>query len=388
MNYLVLGCGLQGRVIAYDILKFEAGSKVVIADIDDKNLEIARKLIESEKLDISVKKVDIFNEKSAVELMAEADVLINSLPHDWDTTEAFYQALIKTTGKKAILTDYWMWDKHYEFDKALKKANSLVIPGLGIEPGFGNICGGQLASEFDELEEFYIYVGGIPAEKGATTMDYMILFNVEALLDMCLTPPVAIRDGKLVTEKPLNPAERFWIQGHGEMEAFMTDGLFSLSKTLLNKGVKRACEYTLRYPGFCDALRVFRDAGFLSTEPVEIEGKSVRPLDVAEAVLGKLLEKKPEIPDITYLYTIGKGRKDGKYTEKAYELMARSDESTGITSMERATAYPASIAAIIAARDDGGLRGVVEPESFFIGERFYQMVSELAKRDILVYERQ
>jgi len=218
-------------------------------------------------------------------------------------------------------------------------------------------------------------------------LNYMILFNIEALLDMCLTPPVIIRDGKLVTEKPLHPSEKIRIPGHGEAEAFRTDGLFSLSKTLLEKGVKHACEYTLRYPGHCEALQAFRDAGFFSKEPVAVDGKSVRPIDVAEAVLGKLLEKRPDVPDITYLYAVGKGRKDGIYSQKSYELMARSDDEAGITSMERATAYPASVAAMIIARDDGGMRGVVEPERFFIGARFREMVAELAKRDIFVYEK-
>ena len=385
MKYLILGCGLQGRVIAYDILKFDKGSEVTIADIDDKNLEIAKSLIADPHL--AVKKVDIFNETATVEAMSEADIIINSLPHDWETTETFYRSLLKTKGKKAILTDYWLWDKHYDFDAGLKKADSLVIPGLGIEPGFGNICGGQLAHEFDELEEFYIYVGGMPAEKGLAPMDYMILFNVESLLDMCLTPPVVIRDGKLVKERPLHVSENIIIPGHGVMEAFITDGLFSLCKTLVDKGVKRACEYTLRHPGFCKSLQVYKDAGFLSKELIDVNGVKVRPLDVSEAVLSKLLVKKPEIPDITYLYTVGKGRKDGKYTQKSYELITRSDDIAGITSMEIATAYPASIAAIIAAYDDGGLRGVVEPECFFIGDRFKKMVAELAKRNIIVYER-
>ena len=385
MKYLVLGCGLQGRVIAYDILKFDVGSEVVIADIDDKNLEIARTLITDPKL--SIKKIDLFDEKSTVEAMSETDVIINSLPHNWETTEAFYRAVIKTKGKRAIMTDYWMWDKHYEFDGSLKEADSLVIPGLGIEPGFGNICGGQLAHEFDELDEFYIYVGGMPAEKGIAPLDYVVLFNIEALLDMCLTPPVVIKDGKLVEAKPLHVSEKLRIPGHGEMEAFQTDGLFSLSKTLLNKGVKRACEYTLRHPGFCQSMKFFKDAGFFGTEPVDIDGVSVRPLDVAEAVLGKLWENKPEIPDITYLLAVGKGCKDGVYTQKSYELMARSDENTDITSMEIATAYPASIAAMIIAYDDKGMRGVVEPESFFVGDKFRQMVAELAKRNIFVYEK-
>jgi saccharopine dehydrogenase-like NADP-dependent oxidoreductase len=215
----------------------------------------------------------------------------------------------------------------------------------------------------------------------------MILFNVEALLDMCLTPPVVIRDGKLVKEKPLLVSEKLIIPGYGEMEAFITDGLFSLCKTLVDKGVKRACEYTLRHPGFCKSLQVFKDAGFFSIEPIEVDDVKVRPLDVSEAVLSKLLVKKQEIPDITYLYTVGKGKKDGKKKKKSYELIARSDDAAGITSMEIATAYPASIAAIIAAYDDGGQRGIVEPECFFIDDKFRQMVAELAKRNIFVYEK-
>ena len=385
MDYLILGGGLQGRVIAYDILKFDPGSRAVIADIDAQNLEIAKGLISDGNL--SVKKIDIFNEKEAAAAMSEADVIVNSLPHNWETTEAFYNALLKTKGKKAILIDYWMWDKHYEFDAELKKADSLVIPGLGIEPGFGNICGGQLASEFDALEEFYIYVGGMPAVKGAAPMDYMVLFNIESLLDMYLTPPTVIQDGKLATEEPLRVSDTIVIPGYGLMECFKTDGLFSLNKTLLEKGVKRACEYTLRHPGHVASIKALNDAGFFSKELVEVDGKQVRPLDVSEAVLGKLWEKKPEIPDITYLYTVGKGRKDGKYTQKSYELIARNDELAGITSMEIATAYPSSVAAIIIAHDDGGFRGLVEPESFFIGERFHQMIAELAKRGIPVYER-
>jgi len=385
MKYLILGCGLQGRVIAYDILKFDPGSFVTIADIDDNNLAIAKDLIKDTGL--SVEKIDVFNISETAGIMADADVIVNSLPHNWDTTKAFYDSLTKVKGKKAILTDYWLWEKHYEFDEILKKADSLVIPGLGIEPGFGNICGGQLAYEFDELFEFYIYVGGIPAERGRAPMDYMILFNVEALLDMCLTPPVVIRDGNLAVEKPLSVSEKFLIPGYGEMEAFITDGLFSLCKTLREKGVKNACEYTLRHPGFCKSLEVFKDAGFFSKEPVVIDGASVRPLDVSEAVLSKLMVKDPDIPDITYLYAVGKGRKDGKYTQKSYELIAKSDDSAGITSMEIATAYPSSIAAIIAAHDNGGARGVVEPECFFIGDKFHLMVEELAKRGIFVSEK-
>jgi len=385
VKYLDLGCGLQGRVVAYDILRFGADSEVVIADIYDKNLKIAEELISNEKL--KIKKFNIYDEESTVKLMSEADVIINGLPHTWEITEKFYQALAQTKGKKAVFTDYWLWERHYEFDQALKEADALAVPGLGIVPGFGNICAGQLAHEFDKLEEFNIYCGGLPTEKGIAPLDYMVLFNIEALLDLYLTPPTVIKDGKLDKEKPLHTLERYLIPGYGEVDALKTDGLYSLNKTMLAKGVLRAAEYTMRYPGHYQMMQSFDKAGFFSKEPIEVDGKSVRPIDVSEAVLSQLMKKIPGVRDFTYLSVVGKGLKDGVYTQKTYELLDYSDEEAGITSMERTTAYPSSIAAMILAYDDGGKRGVVEPENIFVGERFKKMVSELAKRNVIVYER-
>ena len=385
MKYLVLGCGLQGRAAAYDILQFEKGSEVTIADIDDKNLNIARNLIKNDGL--TVKKFDIFNEKEVVALMSRADVIVNSLPHTWEITERVYKTLAKTRDKKAVFTDYWMWDKHYDFDEDLKKANVLVVPGLGIVPGFGNICIGQLAYEFDQLEEGAIYCGGLPTKKGVAPLDYMILFNVEALLDLYLTPPTVIQDGRLEVEDALDNLETFIIPGYGAVDCLKTDGLYSLNKTMAEKGVKKMSEYTMRYPGHYKTMQTLNDSGFFSKEPINVNGVEVIPRDASEAILNKLMEKIPGVRDFTYLYVVGKGLKDGKYVQKAYELLAYSDEEIGITSMERTTAYPASIAAMIIAHDDGGMRGVVEPENMFVGERFKKMVDELAKRGVIVYEK-
>ncbi len=384
MNYLVLGSGLQGRVVAYDIINFEKDAKVIIADNDDKNLQIARDLIKEDRL--SVEKFDINNHEETVALMAKADVIVNSLPHTWEITEKFYNALAENKGKKAIFTDYWLWDRHYEFNEALEKADCLAVPGLGIVPGFGNICSGQLAHEFDQLEETTIYCGGLPTKLGVAPLDYMILFNVEALLDLYLTPPSVIQDGEVVVDDALSDFEKFLIPGYGEVDALKTDGLYSLNKTLVEKGVQRAAEYTLRYPGHYQFMQQLDRAGFFSKEPREIRGQTIVPRDISEGILNKLMEKIPGVRDFTYLRVNGKGLKDGVYKQKAYELLAYSDEEKGITSMERTTAYPSSIAAMIVAHDDGGKRGVVEPENIFVGDRFKKMVDELAKRGIIVYE--
>lgn len=385
MKYLVLGSGLQGRVVAYDIITHDEEASVIIADVDQNNLDEAIALINNEKL--SVEKFDIFNEEDTIALISKADIIVNSLPHTWEITEKFYNALSKTNNKKAVFTDYWMWEKHYQFDESLKKAKVLCVPGLGIVPGFGNICIGQLAYEFEQLEEGAIYCGGLPTKRGVAPLDYMILFNVEALLDLYLTPPTVIIDGRLEVELALDNFETFFIPGYGAVDCLKTDGLYSLNKTMVEKGVKKLTEYTMRYPGHYQTMQILDKAGFFSKEPINIDGVNITPRDVSEAILNKLMKKIKGVKDFTYLYVVGKGLKNGKYYEKAYELLTYSDEEKGITSMERTTAYPSSIAAMILANDDIDKYGVVEPENIFIGSRFNKMVEELAKRGIIVYEK-
>lgn len=383
-KYLVLGSGIQGRALGYDLLQFDAGSLVIMGDVEEESLKETEKMLQG--LNARYEKVDVFDVEATAATMQEVDVVINSLPHPWDYTESFFEACIKA-GTKAVFTDYWEWKKMYDYDQAVKAAGSLVVPGLGIVPGFGNICIGQMAEEFDQLEEGAIYCGGLPTKKGAAPLDYMVLFNVESLLDLYLTAAETIEDGETGVESTLGELEPFLIPGYGFVDAMKTDGLYSLNKTMKEKGVKRLYECTLRYPGHYQAIRQLKELGFFDKEEVELNGVKVSPRDVAEAVLNKKMKKIKGVRDFTYLLVKGKGWKEGRLTETVYELLDYSDEVVGITSMERTTAYPASIAAIMLAHEDMGFYGVVEPEKIFIGPRFEKMVQELAKRGILVYKK-
>ncbi len=384
MKYLVLGSGLQGRALAYDLLKFDEGCSVTLGDVNEENLKEAERLISNENL--TTAKIDVFDIKNTAKFMAEADVVVNSLPHSWEFTKSFYEACVKAKAK-AVFTDYWEWKRQYEFDEQVKKAGSLVVPGLGIVPGFGNICVGQLAYEFDQLEEAAIYCGGLPVERGVAPLDYMVLFNVESLLDLYLTDAEVIQDGKTAVEKHFKNIETFIIPGYGPVDAMKTDGLYSLNKTMKEKGVKRLYETTLRYPGHYQTMELLEECGFFDKELIEVNGVKVSPREVSEKILNNTMKKIPGVRDFTYLLVRGKGLKDGKYIEKSYEILDYSDEEAGLTSMERTTAYPASIAATILAHDDIDMYGVVEPERVFVGERFEKMVKELAKRNVIVYEK-
>ncbi|MDI9471322.1 MAG: hypothetical protein GX260_05855 [Tissierellia bacterium] len=383
MKYLIFGAGLQGRIVGYDILNFEKDAEVIYADVLQDNLKTAREIVGEDR--VRFENVDINDEEASVALMKESDVVIICLPHDLPTTTKVYNCLAQAEGKKVVFSDYWLWDKHHEFHDALAEADVLAVPGLGIAPGFANICVGQLEHEFDELEEAIIYVGGLPVERGVCPLDYMELFNLEAMLDMYITPSTVYEDGE-VTQKPiLTVFDKLIIPGHGETEVFWTDGLCSLEKTMAGKGIKKLAETTLRWPGHIEQMKFLYDLGYLSTEPIDVNGVQVTPKDVSEKIFQKLWEKKPGVRDMTYLKVVGKGKKDGVFCEKYYELKGYSDEEKGITSMESTTAYPISIAALILAKDDTGLRGVISPELYFIGDKFDEMVEALGKRELNVY---
>ena len=385
MKYLILGTGLQGRVVGYDILKFESDAEVIFADIDQKNLETAKELVRDPRT--SFVKFDIQDTDETVDLMMKGDVTIVCLPHDGGTTDAVYKALAKAKGKKAVFSDYWLWPRHHAHNEALVEAGVLAVPGMGIAPGFANICVGQLEYEFDQMEEATMYVGGLPVDKGIHPLDYMESFNLEAMLDMYITPATVIEDGK-VTKKPnLTVFDALIIPGHGEVEVFWTDGLCTLEKNMKDKGVKKIAECTLRWPGHIAKMKELEAMGYFSTEEIDVNGVTVRPKDVSEKLFQKMWAKKWGLRDMTYLYVVGKGMKDGKFIEKAYELKTYSDEEAGITSMELATAYPISIAAIMVAKDDSGRTGIIDPELYFIGDRFHELVTHLGERGIPVYEK-
>ena len=72
------------------------------------------------------------------------------------------------------------------------------------------------------------------------------------------------------------------IEGVGTLEAFNTDGLRTLLRTVDVTNMK---EKTLRYPGHAELMRAFRDSGFFDEDPREVAGAQVRPRDLTSALL-------------------------------------------------------------------------------------------------------
>ena len=138
-------------------------------------------------------------------------------------------------------------------------------------------------------------------------------------------------------DPPVRLAERL-----GTLEAFNTDGLRSLLATSEIPNMK---EKTLRYPGHIEKMAVLREAGFFATDPVVVDGREVRPLDVTAQLLFPAWKLEPGEGDLTVMQIIVDGEKDGRRLRYTYDLLDRFDHDLGITSMARTTGYTATMTA-------------------------------------------
>jgi lysine 6-dehydrogenase len=96
-----------------------------------------------------------------------------------------------------------------------------------------------------------------------------------------------------------------------------------------------------------------------------VGGVEVRPLDLTAELLFPKWKLLPGDRDITVLQVVVEGRKAGRRTRRAFDMVDRFDPETGTHSMARTTGYTATLALRLLA--GGGYRseGISPPE--FIG---------------------
>jgi saccharopine dehydrogenase-like NADP-dependent oxidoreductase len=149
-------------------------------------------------------------------------------------------------------------------------------------------------------------------------------------------------------------------------------------------------EKTMRWPGHTELMRVFRETGFFDTTPIEIAGVKVRPIDVTSALLfPKWTYVEGEV-DLTIVRARIEGLEDGEPTRYTWDLVDRTDEATGVSSMSRTTGFPAAIMARFLADRRFAKPGVHPPETVAREPGLLEaMLEEHEKRGVVYrFERQ
>jgi lysine 6-dehydrogenase len=370
MKAAVLGSGLMGSVIGWDLARSKGVDEVVVADIDRNRLADVKRRTPGWKLSTEV--LDIKDTKKVVSFLKRFDVAASALPHG-----IVHHSDVAAAEAGTKMVNIAFEDVQMGLDPKAKKSGALIIPGCGVAPGLGGILLAHGLTLLGGGDEGHILVGGLP-QKPTGPFEYRLVFSIVGLLREYIEEARVVRNGRMVKVMPFSSVESYdFPEPIGRLEGFPTDGLASLVYTM--KGMKTLDEITLRWPGHAEKMNLLMESGYFSREKVKAGGTEVSPLDVSYAVLGeKLAEGDPR--DMTVMRVIAKGKK-GTVT---YDLVDKYDEKNGVTSMAKTTAYTGSIVSQMLGAGEISGKGVVPPETAIQGKKVESLISALGRRGVRI----
>jgi lysine 6-dehydrogenase len=204
------------------------------------------------------------------------------------------------------------------------------------------------------------------------------LYSLEGVAKEYLGQAAVLRDGKVEHLPTFDELESLELpEPLGMVEAFTTSGATSTCPATFAGKLKTYEHKSIRYPGHYQAMKQFKDLGFLDSDIVDVHGMHVKPRDVFVAVMHRVWNR-PSEPDLVVLRVDVIGKKSGRPVRHRSMIMDFFDPKTGFSAMERNTAFSAAIVTSLQARGRTP-KGAVPLEEAIDAEEF---VHELGRRDI------
>ncbi len=373
---VVLGSGLVGAVMAAD-LATDADFRVTIADAQPDALERAQHWAGGRLRTVTG---DLSDTDLVQHLAAEHDVVLGAL-----ASRLGYRTLAAVIDAGRPYCDIsFMPEDALDLDAAAKARGVPTVVDCGVAPGMSNLLAAFEAGRMEECERIDILVGGLPRER-RWPFEYKAGFSPHDVIEEYTRPARFVEGGEVVVREALSEPELIDFEGVGTLEAFNTDGLRSLARTMPVPSMK---ERTLRYPGHIELMRVFRATGLFGHEPIEAGGVKVRPIDVISALMFPMWSYGPGEEDLTVMRITVEGVRGGRRERRVWDLLDRYDPETGWTSMARTTAFPCTIVARMLAAGRITTPGVLPPERLAGDEALVRdVLAEQEKRGVRYRQR-
>jgi lysine 6-dehydrogenase len=374
MKIVVFGAGMVGSAIIRDLA--EGGEFDVLAvDFSESALENLQGIPT-----VKTRQADLANKGTIARLVEGANLVISAVPGfmGFNTLREILES-----GVNVVDISFFPEDP-FELDDLAKEKGLTAVIDCGVAPGLCNLIAGYVAGKLDRTDYYHCYVGGLP-EVRQWPYEYKAVFSPVDVLEEYTRPARLVENGQEVIYPALSGVELLDFPGIGTLEAFNTDGLRTLRNTL---EIPTMREKTLRYPGHANLMRVFRESGFFSAEPLEVEGQAVKPLALTSRLLFEQWQMKKEDRDLTVMQVLLSGWEGKDRVVYQYDLVDFFDEQKGVSSMARTTGYTCTIIARQLMAGAFKYQGICPPE--LIGGlegTFSNLLSEYQKRGIHLQEK-
>lgn len=363
---VILGAGMVGGAMAVDLCR---EYEVTSVDTDGERLAA---LAAAHPLRTLVS--DLSDPAAVKRACAGADLAIGAVPGfmGFATLRAVIEAGVD-------IVDISFFDEDpFELDALARAQGVTAVVDAGVAPGLSNLTLGYEASRMT-VTAFRCLVGGLPIRR-TWPWQYKAPFSPVDVLEEYTRPARLIQNGTVVVRPALSEPELVEIEPVGTLEAFNTDGLRTLLRTLR---VPHMVEKTLRYPGHIALVAALRESGFLDQAPIAVRGVAVRPIDVAAALLFPQWQLAPGEPEFTALEIKIEGQREGRPTAIIYRLFDSTDATTGTSSMARTTGYTCTALARLVLAGVFKQAGICPPE--YVGAApgcFARVVADLTERGV------
>jgi len=362
---VVLGSGRVGKAIALDLSQQHA---VAVVDTDRSAFE------QLKDARVEVVEEDATKSGVLVGLLGDADLVVNALPGYLGF--GVLKSVIEL-GKTAVDISFFPEDP-FDLDGPARNAGVVAVVDCGVAPGLSNMI---LGSHYNRMkvDGFACYVGGLPVVR-TWPYQYKAPFSPIDVIEEYTRPARLVDKGEVVVKEALSDLEHLEFDGVGTLEAFNTDGLRTLLKTVQIPNMK---EKTLRYPGHSEYMRVLRETGFFSEEPLDVVGGKVSPLEITSRLLFRHWQAADDEDEFTVMRIIVEGKEEGSPVRYTYDLLDRFDRATGFSSMARTTGFTCTAVANLALEGRLKNTGMVPPELVGMdAEGFAYVMDYLKERNV------
>ena len=379
MKILVLGSGMMGRAIAYDLCKFSNFETVTLADRNKEMIQSSKQFLNDNPIEYL--NLDVDKKNDVDQTFKRFDVVISAVPYRFN----YFLAKTAIDNNNHFLDlggNNLIVEQELKLKKKARENDVTVIPDCGLAPGLVSVITKDIVEELDYVNYVKLRVGGLPLNP-APPLYYQIVFSSYGLINEYVEDAIVLDHGNIVKKKSMTEIETIrFPDPFNEMEAFLTSGGCSTLPFTYKDKIGYLDYKTIRYPGHCEKFKLMLDMGFADEKPIDIQGQRVVPRDFFASILFQNLPIKGK--DVVLLKVFGDGVKESSPIKVEYTMIDYYDELHEITSMMRTTGYPISIIAQMIEKGQIQDRGVFGSEEVVPCKPFFE---ELSKRNIIIEKK-
>jgi lysine 6-dehydrogenase len=374
MNVTVLGAGLMGRAVVYDLAGAPEVLRILVADYDrGRAEEVARQFGRGKAKSAFA---DVRETAHLSRLLSGSHLVLNCTQYNWNL-EVMRAACAARIHYMDLGGLYHMTRRQIALDKDFRRIGKLAIPGMGGAPGITNVMARELCDWFERPESIRVYNAGADLQKYDSPIAYS--FSIATILDELTMPPIHFINGRYVEKAMLSEPEPVTFPrpiGKILLRHSIHSELGTLAESFRGRGVREVF-FKINYPPeLVNLVRNLSETGFTSRNPIPVNGSKIAPREVLLALLQQHAPAKPP-KDVEALRVVVTGRKKGKRTAAALEMWAGHSTRPLLSAVARDTGFPCSIAAIMHGRGEIPGIGVVAPENVVRPQPFF---NELKRR--------